>query len=964
MRAWKPPLLPRAWRSSDQPPFVAREEELDAVVSVWPDVVSGSVHCVFVTGEPGVGKTRLIAEAATRLSAHGAAVFAGSCVAEFGAPFEPLDAPLRRLLDLVRGATATDAASRLIRQAITADRADPGPEARDPGDQHRLATAIVGLLSEAAESRPIVIVLDDLHWADEAALRLLPRMLAGLEDSSVLLLGGVRSTHPDRSAVVDRVLANLSSFEGVRRISLQTLTLDEVLTYVRTRSTASATDLLEVAMRLRFLTGGNPFLLREAWRYAGDIAGPDVAGITLPESVNDLLYTRLDTIDPAQRHLLEAAAVLGMDVVVVELAAISGESAETVLDALERALAAGLLEAPHGAGDDLRFPHAIARQAVLDGIPARDRPALHARAAAMLEQRAPTPARLTQRLAYHYVHALDLGFRDEAVSYTAAAAELAASRIAYEEAARLFEQAADLTQSPSGRDELRLAAARNWLLAADFARARALAERVCALGTPLDQLRGAIQYEEATWRPGIHGGRAVELLMGALDFPAEPGSRAERVEALAALARATSFSGRLDEARVRAAEATRQARALGDAQLLLRVLRTAYLHSLRPQILREAYDHAGEIWTVGTARATSTADIGEWLYAAPNYRAAAAYVLGDKGGLEQAETALIAAAAHAGSYWQYWRDCVDYGRHFIAGRLGAARTAYRRAARAEATFLSDARSSVAAQQLYMIKRELGQLAPVRGIITGTESPHEHWAPGLLGLYTEFEMRRPAARMLAWLLDQDTAMAHESAEWPAVLALLAEAAMFLEDRDAAVRLRPLILEYAGLNLMSGYFVSCFGSADRYLGQLDGLLDSGDPQTSFDAALALDDRLGAALDAAHTRTALAHWLVSRDARSREALVLAERVWADATAAGWARVMRAVERDARLRGRADGLTPREIEILRLIDQGLTNRDIAARLFISEHTVANHMRSIFTKTSSSNRSHAVRYARDEGLM
>ena len=964
MRAWKPPPLPSSWRSWDQPPFVAREAELEAVVSVWPDVVSGSARSVFITGGPGVGKTRLIAEAATRLGARGAAVFAGSCVAEFGAPFEPLDAPLRRLLDLVRGATPTDAGSRLIRRAITTDRSSPAPVARDSGDQHRLAAAIVHLLRQAAQSHPIVLVLDDLHWADEAALRLLPRMIAGLEDSSVLVLGGVRTTYPDRSAAMDRVLANLSSLEVVRRISLRPLTRDEVLVYVHTRATASRADVVEVATRLSFLTGGNPFLLREAWRYASDITGPDVTGITLPESVNDLLYTRLGSIDAEQRRLLEGAAVLGMDVVAGELAAISGESEGTVLDALDRAQVAGLIDAPHGAGDDLRFPHAIARQAVLDGIPARQRAALHARAAAMLEQRAPVPARLTQRLAYHYSHAISLGFRNEAISHTAAAAELAASRIAYEEAARLFEQASDLCESPARRDELRLAAARNWRLAADFARARALAERVCELGSALNRLRGAIEFEESTWRPGIDGARAAELLTQALGLPGEPGSRAERVEALAALARAASFSGRLDDARVLAAEATERARSLGDPELLSRVLRRAYLHSFRPHILREAYERADEMWTLGTAQATSVGEIGEWLYAAPNYRAAAAYVLGDRDGLDQAETALIAVAARAGSYWQYWRDCVDYGRHFIAGRLEGARNAYRRAAKAEAGFLSDAGSSVAAQQLYMVKRELGQLAPVRGMITGTESPHQHWGPGLLGLYTEFEMRRPAARMLTWLLDEDSAVAHESAEWPAVLAHLAEAAVFLQDREAAARLRPMIMEYRGLNLMSGYFVSCFGSADRYLGEVDALLDAADPGASFDAALALDDRLGAALDASHTRAARARWLASRDARSREALALAERVRADATAGGWARALRAIDRDARLRGRADGLTPREIEILRLIDRGMTNREIATALFISEHTAANHLRSIFTKTASSNRSHAVRYARDEGLL
>ncbi|MDL5350909.1 AAA family ATPase [Microbacterium sp. zg-YB36] len=964
MRAWKPPLLPSSWRSSDQPPFVARDGELNAILSSWPDVQRGAAHCVFVTGEPGIGKTRLIVEAATRLSARGAAVFAGSCVAEFGAPFEPLDSPLRKLLELVRGADAEDSSSQLIRRAIAPDQPSTAAQAGSVGDQPRLASAIVELFRQAAQSHSIAIVLDDLHWADEAALRLLPRVIAGLGDSPVLVLGGVRSTSPDRSVIVDRVLANLSSFEGVRRISLQPMALDEVIAYTRTRLAAPEGSVLEVATRLSFLTGGNPFLLREAWRYAGDVVEPGAIGITLPESINDLLYARLSSIDAAERRLLENAAVLGMDVVPEELTEMSGESPDVVSDGLDRALAAGLLDAPHGPGEDLRFPHAIARQAILDSIPARERPTLHARAAGMLEQRVPTPARVTQRLAYHYSHAIPLGFRDQAISNTIAAAELAASRIAYEEAARLFERASDLCELPTRRDEQLLSAAQHWRLAADFARARSLAERVCESGAPSDRLRGAIEYEEAAWRPGLPGARAAELLTRALELGAEAGSRGERIEALAALARATSLSGRPDDALALAAEATEQARATGDEELLLRVMRRGYLHSFRPQILQEAYERAGEIWTTGGERARTSGGLAEWLYAAPFYGAAAAYLLGDPAGLDDAESALTTAAAHEGSYWHYWRDCVAYGRHFVAGRLDEARSAYRRAAKTEAGFRSDASSSVAAQQLYMIKRELGQLGHVRGIITGTESPQQHWGPGLLGLYTEFEMTRPAARMLAWLLDRDTPVAHESAEWPAVLALLSEAVVHLGDRDAAARLRPLITEYSGLNLMSGYFVSCFGAADRYLGQVDALLEARDPGASFDAALALEGGVGASLHASHTRTAKARWLASRDARSREARVLAEQVRADATAGGWARVLRVIDHDARLRGRADRLTPREIEIIALIDEGLTNREIAERLFLSEHTVANHMRSILTKTSSANRSQAVRYARDEGLL
>ena len=652
-----------------------------------------------------------------------------------------------------------------------------------------------------------------------------------------------------------------------------------------------------------------------------------------------------------------------MDVVPAELAAFRRQPAELVLGTLQRAAAAGLIEAPRGVALPSRFPHAIGRQALLDQIHAGELPALHARAATTLESLTPPPHRLLQRLAHHYANAVTLGYRDKAVEYTARAAQSAASSLAHDEAARRFEQAAELDPAGAASNDLLLSAARNWRRAADFARARGLSERVFAAGGQRLRLEAAMEYEEASWRPGISGGRAVELLNEALadPRPQDPDDNLRRIEALAALARATSLTGRPDEARAIAAIASTQARAVDDEEVMVRVLRRAYLHSLRPAGLREAYALAGELWSIGRAR---PAGLGEDLYAVPHYRAAAAYVLADRAGLDEADDALAAAAERSGTYWRYWHECLVHTRHFVAGNLEQARKASRRAAEAESSFLSDANSNVAAQQLYMIKRERGELGGIRLMFHGNESPQEHWGPGLLGLYTEFGMLRPAQRVLGWLIEHDRPSAHESAEWPAVVALMTEAALFLADHHALRTLRPLVAEYAGMNLSSGYLVTCFGAADRYLGQIDTVLEIGDPGMLFDAALDLDRRLGANLHAAYTRAAASVWLRTQNVRSSAGLALAKEVRAEATAAGWPRVVALLDHALTGRGRRDGLTTREIEILRLLDEGLSNQAIASTLCISGHTAANHVRSILMKTSSTNRSQAVRYARDEGLL
>ncbi|MFT4217404.1 MAG: AAA family ATPase [Micropruina sp.] len=965
MREWNAPTLPAGWAISNQPPFVGRDSELQSVLAAFSDVVRGTVRGIFLEGAPGIGKTRLIAESSVRLRELGAAVFVGSCVAEYGAPLEPLGAPLAQLLDLTGPDAATDHSRRLIREAL-----DPNPEAvhsaglptNGPGGDaaSRLAAAIVQLLRDAAQVHPIVLVLDDLHWADRTMLRLLPRLIAGLAASRVLILAGSRNTAPDRSSLADDVLAELSRFECVRRIGLSPLTPDQVAEYVAARQPAATSGRSEIARRLSFLTGGNPFLLREAWRQVAGAGDSDA--VVLPETVNDLFRTRLGSIRPDDRQILEAAAILGMDVVLDELVACTGQPASVIVGSLERASGAGLIEWVRGRGGSLRFTHAIARQALLDRIPASDLPVLHARAAESLDRLTPPPDRLVQRLAHHYTQAISLGYRQQAVEYTARAAELASSQRAYEDAARRYEDAADLSDTAERHAELIVSAARNWRLAAHFVQARELAREICESAVSArHRLRAAIEFEEASWRPGLPGVDAVRLLSAVLESASGRESDAERIVALAALARATSMAGRPDEAARIAATATAQAREQGDVELLLRVLRRAYVPSLRPGSLPRAYATAREFWQLGRQHAVL---LGDDLHAGPHFCAAAAYVLGDRQVLDEADQALAAAAEQFGAFWQFWQECQSYIRHFIAGDLDRAKAASRRASAAEAEFRADAESNVPAQQLYMIKRERGDLGVARAVITGDESPHGFWAPGLLSLYTELRMVNPTRRLLSWLLEHDRPSAHESAEWPGSLALMTEAALLLDDKSALRRLRPWLAEYTGMNLTVGYFVTSFGAADRYLAQVDAALEIGDPGSLFGAALELEERFDAALYIAHTRAATVRWLRERDARSREASALAEQVRATATPQGWTRVLAVLDETTPGKGRSDGLTAREIEILRLLDEGLSNHGIATRLVISQHTAANHVRNILSKTGSRNRSQAVRYARDAGLL
>jgi DNA-binding CsgD family transcriptional regulator len=208
---------------------------------------------------------------------------------------------------------------------------------------------------------------------------------------------------------------------------------------------------------------------------------------------------------------------------------------------------------------------------------------------------------------------------------------------------------------------------------------------------------------------------------------------------------------------------------------------------------------------------------------------------------------------------------------------------------------------------------------------------------------------------------------QSPRWPATLAYLAEAAAALRDAEAAMRILPMLDEYAGMNIVMGPLVAVFGAADRYRAQLHAICGTGSPGRLFADALALDRRTESPLHEAET---LAAW----GAHARTCGNVDHALTLEAAAAGVAKPRNLVRVLGRLpssvideravaRPHPDGLTGREIEVLRLLGTGLSNRQLAQHLTISESTAANHVRSILLKTGSANRTQAARYAVDHGL-
>lgn len=954
--------------------FVGRRADFERLEQVWAAVEDDRRQAVFVGGEPGVGKTRLVAEAARALRDHGATVLVGACHADFDIPYRPFVTVLDQVLDGQVPATLDDLTAEdvapLVRLTASVRRRWPDvvePPSSDRDSRLALFDAVLRIVVAVADDRPTVLVLEDLHWASEPTLALLTHLVQSTAGERLLVLATRRTTAPDRTDAVTHVLADLYRLDGVDRIDLAGLETADVADYLVHEAGVSVAAARAVAPVLRDQTGGNPFFLHEYWHDLQTRGGLDAIRAPTehaPRSIQDALERRMAAVTRDHADVIELVAVAGdlADASLVVQAC--GHGADVVLEGLDLGVRAGLLVADDGGG--YRFAHALARQAVLDRIPTSRRAAAHAGVAEVLEHRGTADPSVVAGLAHHYVQARALGHAGKAVHYLVLAARQAERSIAHGEAATLYERAASLhvAEGPSGVDLL-LAAGRCHMHAGNFATARRLYGQLSGSEDPQVRLRAAIGHEDASWRPGVHGRPSLALLVEAVDSAALPARDPLHVRALASMGRAAGFTGDPARARVLGEQALDLARLGDDEQLLAHALGASLWQGMTPQQAPELLSRAVELHEIGTRLGDD-----DHLGPAAFYRAIFGYMVGDADGWAAAQRDLTDLALSGGQpFFRYVAGCCRYAHRFAVGDFGAAEhiTGWLDEFGVEFDGATDGSSGV---QQFMLRRATGGLEPVRGLVTGDERPEEHWAPGLLALYTALELWDPAARVLANLCDRLDSHRDGAAQWAGVLAFLSEAAVLLDDATAAARLRPLVAEYTGTNLVAGQFVAVFGSADRYLAELDSVLGAPDVDHHFEQALDMDRRMGAVTHQVETLAAWSRHLARRGGQDgqRSAGRLADEARALARRIGHRRVLDDLDADPspaiRDRSLPNGLTERELDVLRLVADGLSNREIGEQLFISANTAANHVRSILGKTDAPNRTKAAIFAAEHDLL
>jgi DNA-binding CsgD family transcriptional regulator/tetratricopeptide (TPR) repeat protein len=971
--------------------FAGREPELSRWAEVQRGFAAARPAVLVVAGEAGVGKTRLAEEFVRLAEQSGARALSGACLelGVQGLPFAPLADALRALIREV-------GEEQFL--ALAGDRAEFSrllPElGRLPAEagagQARLFALTLRLVERLAAQRPLLLVVEDLHWADASTLDLLVFLVRSIRQAPVALVTTLRSDEPDSGGRLRNTLAELDRLAHVARLELPRLDRREVAEQMRGLLHAVPSPAL--VRRVYARSQGNPFFVEELVRTEGEEPAPTVAGADLPVRLREVLLARVRRLPPATRNVLHLAAVAGPEVSHALLTEMSGLDDIALTDAVRAAvdghvLVADPIEAGYG------FRHALQRDVLYADLLPAERVRWHARLAAALQDR-PVLVRVGRAAADIARHWYAAGRDAEALAATLQAAEEAARQYAYAEQHQLLERAIDMTER--------------------------LGERADAAGARLDRL-----YEVAStaaYEAGeLQRARClVEAALERIDRVAEPDRAARLLTQRGRLLRVLNLDGAVTSARqaltlVPTPSATRAA-VLADLAFALQLpsvrerepdlVEALGLSAESLDLTRRFADGSPtETWArivrgcVLVTRDDIHAGIDEFRLGL----AAARQIQHDqlRG---KAAIALSDALELAGRY----REAVEVGREVlhhlervglfqmwgaaVTGNLGEALLRLGRwdeVDRTTAEAMDRDPPKVYATHLHQIR---GDLAAARGDLAGATAHREAFRQLLVGdhpvVHEQLPLARLAAEIAIWQRSPEAAAAEVATAvravgricagqraWP-LLSIGARLAA-----DAAERRRNVPTRSQGTSLaalaaqiritaaeLPARTAPARAHAALMTAELHRYTGRRNPEAWLAARMAaeeLDDPYllsyvltrtaqnvdadrGTALDLLHHATGLADRLGAAPLRR-------------AIAANVRRMRRLAPSRQRDPAHVFAFTPRERQIAELVGLGMTNLEIAGKLFVSAKTVEYHLSNIYAKLDIRTRQQLRAYVRPE---
>ncbi len=823
-------VLPLATAQMIGGAFVGRGDHVERLRTQWAQCHAGQSRLMLLVGEAGVGKSRLAAEFADEVHAGGGTVLYGRADEEALLPHQPFVEALRHLLTHADSALASaleperEILSRLLPDLAGA--APGGPAAVQGADdtmRYRLFEAVAALLCAATTRAPVLLILDDLDWADKPTHLLLRHLLRHPRLGRLLVIGTVRPSAMDREPALVDLLTDMRRERRYERLTLPGLDDDATRALVADRLGLDVTP--DFVHRLREQTEGNAFFIEETIRALVEhglaegepLTAAVLERIGVPEGVAQIVGRRISHLSPLAQEALTAASVVGRHFRLAVVARLVGEPPELIVGALEESMAAGLVLERQDSIDVFSFSHALVREALYGRLSVSRRVRLHHGVAEALEALARDESVNPAELAHHFLLARHFTGPGPARRYAIAAGERATELLAYEEAVQHYTQAAALfdDDDAAARCEVLLALGRaQWRAGHDGARHTFRTAADCAARrNDGDQLARAALGHSARYHESGYGGPGSHALLDAAIAALGDGDSPRRVLLLSRLAGNVAFgAGQRERAAQVSTEALAMARRLGDESLVLAALMARHATLLHVRHLDERLALSEEFMGL-------CADHRELLVERCHWRL---YNLLEHADVDaaRAEQPRLEALAQQLRQPQWhsaalgWRGLWAELAGDIAHAERCAEECLRQGRRAD---LKDALSTWAATLLMLRRRQgrLAELAPVVRRLAREDVRGTGWrsAHGLVLAETGDEVRaraiyRAELAGLAGALPQF---------WLTRAAMLSELCVRLSDADGARALYAALAPYAHCNVVVVY-ASCWGPVERSLALL--------------------------------------------------------------------------------------------------------------------------------------------------